>query len=463
MSKKHYDVIVIGSGGGSKITRPAAALGYKVAIIENGFLGGTCLNHGCIPSKMVIHPADMLAEFDEAYRFEFSDISKPKIKFEELITRVTTSITKDSNSIKPLYDNIDNITLYQESASFLDTHTLKVGKHTLTSDKIFIVAGARAHIPNIPGLKGTPYFTYKEALRNTTLPKKMIIVGGGYIAVELGYFYGMMGCEVSFLVRNRMIKNEDHEVIDAFEKEFSKRFAVHFKSKPLSVNYENNTFTVDIDSNGNRKQLQADALFIATGVTPNTDTLNVHKAGINVDEKGFIPVNNKFETNCKHIWAFGDIIGEHLFRHAANYQGEYLFNHVFKNQVAPIKYPPMPHAIFTNPQVAGVGPTENELKEKNIDYVVGKNDYNQSAMGMALLSNHGFAKLLFDKQTHQLLAAHIIGKEASNMIHMAIAYIKMKATLEDMLDTIYIHPALPEIVRNAVRKAHQELLKCEPS
>jgi dihydrolipoamide dehydrogenase len=166
------------------------------------------------------------------------------------------------------------------------------------------------------------------------------------------------------------------------------------------------------------------------------------------------------ETNVDGVYALGDCVGNYYFRHSVNFEGEYLFDRLFGAKPrSPIVYPPVPYAVFTHPQVAGVGKTEDDLKKEGVDYFAGVNPYKSSAMGMALLSESGFCKLLFDRKTKRLLGAHIIGDEASNMIHMPIAYMNMNATLDDMLRTIYIHPALPEIVRNTARKAKTALDK----
>ena len=195
-------------------------------------------------------------------------------------------------------------------------------------------------------------------------------------------------------------------------------------------------------------------MLIATGITPNTDTLDLINTDIELAPGNFIRTNDHLETNIKGIYALGDCNGRYFFRHSVNFEGEYLFDQIFNNKPrAPIVYPPVPHAVFTDPQVAGVGMTEEQLIKGNVPYVIGLNHYKNSAMGMALLSESGFCKILFCKKSKKILGAHIIGAEASNMIHMLIAMMNMNGTLDDLLRMIYIHPALPEIVRNAARKA----------
>jgi mycothione reductase len=459
---KNYDLIVIGGGGGTKLVSPPAALGLKVAVIEKEALGGTCLNRGCIPSKMLIHPADVAAEIDDAHRINLK-VGKYSIDWSTLVRRVNRDVTRDSKSIGKAYNKNKNIDYYHHQAKFISNKVLEVNGKKITAKKIFIATGARPRIPNIPGLEGTPFMTSTEALRNTKQPKKMIVIGGGYIGAELGHFYGSLGTEVHVLVRNKMVNREDGEIINEFEKQFSKRYKTHFGINTKEVQYKNNKFTVIIEKrNGKRERLKADALLVATGVVPNSDTLSIENSGIKVDKRGFIKVNKFLETAAKDVYALGDVVGNFLFRHSVNFEGEYLFDRLYiSKKRRPIKYPPMPHAIFSHPQIGGVGFTEDELikngKKAGKDYVVGRNNYINSAMGSALRSDHGFVKLIFDAKNQKLIGAHIIGPEASNMIHIAIAFMTARATLNDVLGIIYVHPALPEILRNAARKAKAKL------
>lgn len=455
---KQYDVIVIGSGGGTKLVRPVAKLGKKVAIIEKGPLGGTCLNRGCIPSKMLLHTAQLASLIRDSERFEIY-VGGFMVDFSHLIDRVSSTIDQESASIAPHYENESNIDSYYEAASFIDKTTLQVGDEQITGEKIFLAVGARAAIPKIPGLEKTPYMTYADALRRREQPKKIIIIGGGFIATELGYFYAALGTKTEFLVRSQLLKNEDEEIQKTFQEAFAKQVTLRTKCEFKKVEHENGIFSVHyINQDGKEEQSQADALLVATGIQPWTDSLNLKATNIKCNSKGYIIVDNHLQTTQKNVWAFGDCVGNFLFRHSANFEGEYLFQTLFANPSdTPIQYRAMPHAVFTHPEIASVGKTEQELKKEKVDYIIGKNTYASSARGMALMPHTGFVKLLFEKKSLKLLGAHIIGEEASNMIHMLITLIQMNGTLHDLLDIVYIHPALPEIVRNAARKAFQQI------
>ena len=439
---KQYDLIVIGSGGGNKISTPASSLGYKCAIIEKWKWGGTCLNRGCIPSKMLIHPANVSMLIQESKKLGINANIK-SIAFKNIITRINSTVGKDSRSIPKWYDSKKNIDYYHGHAKFISDKIVEVNGKKLTAKRIYIATGAKPNIPPIPGLKDTPYMTSTEALRNKKLPKKLIVIGGGYIACELGYAYSALGSDVTFLVRGELLAREDVDIKKEFSKAFCKQQKVKFV-KTQNVEYKNKQFIVTTD----KGKVKGDGLLVATGIKPKTDNLGLENTNIKTN-RGFIKVNKYLETSVKNVFALGDCVGNFMFRHSVNFEGEYLFDSLKKKK--PIKYPPMPHAVFTHPEIGSVGMTEQQLIDKKIPYYVGMNKYISSAMGMARVSDYGLVKLIFHKKTNKLIGAHIVGEEASNMIHQLIYAMTFNATRDDLLKMIYIHPALPEIVRNAVR------------
>ena len=328
---KKYDVIVIGSGGGSKITRPAANLGYNVAIIEKDQLGGTCLNRGCIPSKMLIHPADIIRELQDANRFDLTIDTSFKFDAKKFVSDVNKEINEESQSIEPLYEAHKNVTYYNDTASFEKDYVLRVGDHTITAPKIFIAAGARPNIPNYKGLQNTPYWTSTEALKATSLPKSLIIFGGGYIACELGHYFSALGVKVTFLLRSELIFSHDDDIKYEFTRMVRRYSDVIEFAVVNEVSYKENCFSVFFtDKDGGSKTLQANQLLVATGIIPNSDTLSLENTSIECDENGYINVNDYLETASKGIYSFGDIIGKYFFRHTANFEGQYLFDTVFK-------------------------------------------------------------------------------------------------------------------------------------
>ena len=423
-----FDLIVIGSGGGANLVSLAYELGYTVALIEEWKLGGTCLNRGCIPSKMLIHPANVSRIIQEAEKFYIKAYQK-SINFPQILKRINKTTDTESNDIKEWYqEKRKGLAFYSGHARFISNRIIEVQGEKITAEKIVIATGARSSIPLIPGLKGTPYLTSMEAL----------------------------GSEVHLLVRDRaLLTREDGEISKNFTEAFSRRYQVHFWTVTEKVEYKKKKFTLYLkDAEGKKSKISGDGLLMATGVMPNSDKLGLENTNISVNEKGFIKVNEYLETAVPGVYSLGDVVGNYMFRHSVNFESQFLFQALFGKQRKPIQYPPMPHAVFTNPEVGSVGMTEEELQKKNISYVVGKNEYRKSAMGEARLSSkEEFVKLLFHKQTRKLLGAHILGEEASTMIHQLIYAMTFGATAEDLLKMIYIHPALPEVIKKAAEKA----------
>ena len=454
-----YDVIVIGSGGGTKLVGPAVDAGLKVALIEKDRVGGTCLNRGCIPSKMLIYPAEIAEMVRQAARFGLHNTGAADADMGAIVRRINAAIDGQSASLRNLYAKHPGVDFYPYKARFAGAHVLEVNGERLTADRIFVAVGARPQIPDIPGLAGTPYMTSTEALRNETLPRSLVVVGAGYIAAELGYAYGAFGTDVHFVVRSRFLRGEDRAVSDEFERLFSRVHTVHKGFTLQSVAHGAGGFTIELSGPADaRRTLHADALLLATGVVPDTDGLGLDAAGVETDGGGYIRVDDRLRTTAEGVYALGDCIGRYFYRHTVNSEGEYLARSaILVATDAPLDYGPVPRAIFTHPQIAAVGQTEEEARAAGADYVVGQAAYAESTPGMARMAEHGFVKILVERESRRLLGCHIIGSEASDMIHILVVTMKMKGGLDDLLDLIFVHPALPEVVRDAARDARAKL------
>lgn len=453
-----YDAIVIGSGGGVKIALPAAAMELRVAFVESRQAGGTCLNRGCIPSKMLIYPAEQAAAMRDTARLNIGGAVDPIVDFAALVERTCVTVDGISAQLQSRFENTRNLDYYPARARFVDDKTVEVDGEMLTAERIFIATGSRPAIPDIEGLADTPYMTSEDALRRTELPERLVVIGASYIAVELGGAYGAAGSPVAFIVRSNLLRREDREISEEFRRVFSRHHILHEGVHPRRVEHRDGTFAIYCEArDGSRSTVTGDALLIATGVVPETADLGLENTRI-ATRDGFICVDEHLETAVGGVYALGDVVGNYLFRHSVNYEGEYLMRAVFGNGPRrPIDYGPVPHAIFAHPEVAGVGLTEEEVRAAGTRYVVGKATYADSTPGLARVSDHGLVKVLFDADSGRLIGAHIVGDEASNMIHLFIAMMKMGGTLDDLLDMIFVHPALPEVARDAVRDARDGL------
>lgn len=453
MSTKNYDLIVIGSGAGLNVASFAHEnYSWKVALIEPGPLGGTCLNRGCIPSKIIIHAADVAEEIRGAERFGIKARIE-SIDFAAVTNRASHSIDDDSAQIEQGIRETEGMDLYKVEGSFVDEHTLKVGGEEISGERILIAAGARPFVPPIDGIGNVDYMTSTEALRQTKQPKSMIVIGGGYIAAELGHFYGALGTKVTIVEMSPMLINrEDGEISREFTRIFSEKHSVILgvKAKKISQNSDGAKVVTIEMSGGQEVSLEGEALLMAVGIKPNTDLLKVENAGIEIDKRGYIVVDEYMQTKKPHIWAIGDITGIAPFRHAANWQAQFVAQNIKGEGKVKVDHSVMPHAIFSSPQVAGVGLTEEQAGEKGIKYKVSKYYYKNTGMGFAMAEVDGFVKFILDPTDDKILGCHILGPQASILVHEVVPIMAAGGTASVIRNAIHIHPALSEVIRRAL-------------
>ena len=449
-----FDLIVIGSGAGLDVANAAARRGMLVAIVEKDKMGGTCLNRGCIPSKLLIHSADVAEVVRRADLFGIH-IGKFSVDFEKIVGRVIDLIDSDSNNIRETLDRSENPRLFPQQCKFVDKKTLLVGEEKITSNNILLAIGTRPTIPKIKGLDTTNYATSDQALRFNKQPRVLTIIGGGYIAAELGHFFGSLGTKINIIQRRkRLIPNEDEEISQRFTEIFSDKYNVYLRYLPELVTNNNGLFIVNAKSSDTNKHLEiaSDQLLIATGREPNSDTLDLSKTGVEVNKDGFIKVDRTLATNVGGIFALGDIIGRYQFRHSANLEAQYAFYNILnQSKKIEVNYRAMPHAIFSSPQVAGVGYTEQELKKASKNgYIKSIYRYFDTAMGKALDDREGFVKFLVSKKDRKIIGCHIIGSHASVLIHEVLVAMKCgDGTIDGISKTVHIHPALSEVISRA--------------
>src|SRR3989338_826070 len=445
-----FDLIVIGAGSGLNVSSAAAERGMKVAIVEKGPMGGTCLNRGCIPSKILIESADVAEIIKKSKLFGINSKIN-SVDFKKITGRASRIVDEDARKIEEGIRADKDTTLFKSEAKFVGERTLTVGSETIKGDKIIIAAGTRPLIPKIEGLSEVDYITSDEALRLKKQPKIMTILGWGYIAAELAHFFGSLGTKVSIIQRGPLLlPNEDGEIAKTFTSLFSKKYNVVLNHNAVKVEKKNQKFLVTAQGKNHNKKLVSNHLLVAAGRISNADALDVQKTNVKVDDKGYVVTNEYLETTAKNIWALGDIIGKYLFKHSANLEAQHVFNNAILGKKFKIDYLAMPHAVFSSPQIAGVGLREQDLIDKKVDYVVGKYHYKQTGMGIAIQDNEGYVKILADKKTRKILGCHIIGTDASTLIHEVVVAMRAGLTADSIREAVHIHPALSEVVQRAV-------------
>ncbi|MCW3982239.1 MAG: dihydrolipoyl dehydrogenase [Candidatus Bathyarchaeota archaeon] len=454
---KEYDLISIGTGSAMSIVSVMIQENpqMKVAVIDKDEPGGICLTRGCIPSKLLLYPAELVRMIGEAEELGL-DVTIEKKDFSRVMERMRALIYKDIDMIRQGLSHSENVDYYPTVAEFVSPYTLKVGDETITSKMIFLCTGSKPMIPPVKGLDEVGYLTSDTLLKMNRLPESVAIVGGGYIAAEYGHFLSAMGSKVTIIGRNpQFLKQEEPEVSALAKRELEKYMAiltnheVHEAEKTSTG--KKRLIAVDRES-GEKTVITADEILVATGRGPNTDILHLEKAGIATDNRGWIIVNEHLETSQPNIWAFGDANGRHLFKHAANYESTVIYYNAVLKKTITADYHAIPHAVFTYPEIGSVGLKEKETVEKYGEdkVLVGMYRYEDTAKGEAMGVKDYFVKVIVEKETLKILGAHIIGPYASVLIQEIINLMYTpEQSAKPIINGMHIHPALNEVVERA--------------
>ncbi|AKG53323.1 hypothetical protein DGWBC_0646 [Dehalogenimonas sp. WBC-2] len=448
---KEYDVIVIGSGAGLDILDVAVEHGLKSALIDKGPAGGTCLNVGCIPSKMLIFPADRITEIREAAKLGIAAEIK-YIDFGVIMRRMHKVVDTDRKQIKKYLSESKELDFYDETAEFIGEYMLKVGSETIKASQIYIATGTRPDIPPLQGLGKVDYLTNETLLKLTALPKSLVIIGGGYIGMEYAHFFEAMATEVTVLEMGpRLLPAEEPEISATLQRALARRMTIHTHSVAESVEQTPDGIVITFKhlATGQVSRLKAEKLLMATGRRSNADLLRVEKCGIKKDKHGFIRVNSQMETNKKGIYAIGDANGIEAFTHTAHAEAAVAAANGIHGQRKRMNYHASPHAVFTHPQVASVGLTEEEAVKK-YKIMVGRADFGDTALGTAMMEDEGFVKIILEQTSGKILGGHIIGPWASVLIQEIVNAMASGGGRDGIASGIHIHPALSEVVIKAL-------------
>ena len=446
---KEYDVIIVGGGSGLNVAEFALMHGLKVAVVHVPPIGGTCQNFGCIPSKMLVFPADRIMEITEAKKLGL-DVAVQYIDFPVIMERMRNIRAKEQEHELKAIHQVKNFTYYLGEGHFVEDYVIEVNGKTIRGKKFVLCTGARPLISSIKGIDAVDFLTNESVLNLKEKPESIIMIGGGYIAAEYGHFFSAMGTKVTILHRQeRLIPVEEPEISDLLKQEMEKRMTIQTNIDVIEVkkqNYEYFVIGKDIRS-GEEKHFTSKMIFVAAGRKSNADLLQVEKTGVEVDSRGFIKVNEYLETSKKNIWAFGDVIGKYMFKHVANREANLVSYNIVHDHKAKMEYHAIPYAVFSHPQIASVGLTEEQAKKK-YDVLVGKAMYSSVAMGIAMMEQKGFAKVILERESRRILGFHIIGPYATILIQEVINAMASGArTAEPVFQGLHIHPALPELIQ----------------
>jgi len=453
---KEYDIIAFGTGSAMNIVSPLLRDPHiKVAVIENEKAGGICLTRGCIPSKMLIYPAEIMHTIYRAKEF-FID-ARAKADADAILRYVQKEVDEESKMIERSLKSHPRIDYYPHTGKFVDDYTIDVGGKEIYGETILLCNGSKPFIPPIENLDSVGYITNREFFYSLKhVPRSIAIIGGGYVALELGYFMAMMGSEVHIIeMLPDILMTEEREARRLVFKELSKYMHFHLGYRAKEVRRSmGKKIVVAENKDGNILEVKAEEILVAAGRAPWNRETAVEKTGVKVDEKGWVVTDEFMRTTKDGIWACGDTNGKYMFKHVANYESEIVFYNAFGGRNVRVDYHAVPHAIFTNPQVAAVGMMEEEAK-KRYDILVGEYKYQDTAMGQAMKLRDYYVKVIVDRDTYRILGASIVGPEASILIQEIINLMYTRDQAGAMYRAMHIHPAMSEVVQRAFYNLHE--------
>ena len=459
-----FDVIVIGAGPAGYVSAiRAAQLGKQVAVIEKEYLGGVCLNVGCIPSKSLLKNA--------ALAYTLTNQAKDfGISFDNLKLDYAVAVKRSRQVSKRLTKGVEfllkknKITLYTGNAEFTAPDTLKVigadGEEQISSPNIIIATGARPFI--IPGIEvdGKQVVTYKEAILQETLPKSAVIVGAGAIGMEFATIWNSYGVPVTVVeMMDRIMPNEDPEVSDTLEKAINKHgIKTLTKTRVTKVEKLKTKLNVTVEGPEGEEKISADQVLLAASFVPNTDNLGLEKTGVKLDKHGFVEVDDRMATNIPGIWAIGDVTGKLMLAHAGMAMGMVCAEVIAGGSPEKLNFQNMPKATYCHPQVASFGLTEEAAKAAGYDVAVGKFNFQANGKALGLNDYAGWVKIVTDKKYGEILGAHMIGPEVTELLPELTLAQANELTAVEIGHNIHAHPTLSEVLHEAAKSVTGEAI-----
>jgi dihydrolipoamide dehydrogenase len=444
---RQYDVIVIGSGAGAMIVDEAVAKGLKVALVDKGPIGGTCLNLGCVPSKVLIYAADRIVEIQEAKKLGVVAEIKG-IDFGSIMERMRKSRLESQTYIRKGMGESEKLDFYEREGHFVEDYSMDVDGEKIRGKKIFIASGSRPVIPPIKGLESIDYLTNENALELTQRPDSLVIIGGGYVAVEYAHFFAAVGTRVTILeMLSRIAQSEEPEISELLEKEMKKRMDIYTNTQVEEIKKDGKGIIAVARDKATAKQMEfpAQRIMVAVGRRSNADLLKVESTGVELDKRGFIKVDEYLESTKKNIFAVGDADGQQMFTHVANREATVAWHNSTRKTKIKMDYTAAPHAVYSHPQIASVGLTEENAK-KDYHILVGRAKYSDTAKGEAMMEEEGFAKAIVDGHSGRILGFHIIGPYAPELIQEVVNAMATGGGVHNINDGMHIHPAMSELI-----------------
>lgn len=442
-----FDAIIIGTGqAGPSLASSLANNGYKTAVLEKGHLGGTCVNVGCTPTKAYVASARRAYIASNSEDLGISIEGNLKIDLKKIKARKDEMIKGSREGLKGMFTNNENITLIRGKASFVDNNTVEVDGKRYEADKIYINVGGRARIPE--GFENVSYLTNTSILELEEIPKHLVIVGGGYIGMEFAQVFKRFGSKVSILESgDQLLKREDDDIAEEIAEILKDSgIEVLLSSQCIGAEKDKDGIKVNYNCEAGEKSLDASHLLLATGRIPNTDVLGLENTDVEVDERGFIKVDNELKTTAETIWAMGDCNGEGAFTHTAYNDFQIVNSHLFEDRKRYLSDRFTCYAAFIDPPIARVGMNEKEIKAKGLKAKVAVRPMSKIARAKEMGETKGKLKIFIESESNKILGATFLGTGADEYIHTVIDQMYAGTPYTVIRDAIHIHPTISELI-----------------
>lgn len=462
MENRQYDLIIIGGGAGAFAAAiKANEVGAKTALVNAGLpLGGTCVNVGCVPSKTLLKIGEIAYYGNHGFKSISGNLT---VDFEKAVQEELELVDKmRHNKYVDVLSSLKNVTHYEGEARFISRNEIEVDGQKLHGEKFVIATGSTAMSLALDGIDKVDYITHIDALKLKKQPKTMVIVGAGPLGLEFAQMYHHFGTKVTILHKDQFVMpRTEPELSEGLQKYLEDEgIAIFINAKSKSVRKENNEIVVSFEINGKKQEARGEVLMFAAGKVPNTKDLDLEKSGVETNDRGAIKVNDDLRTTAEHIWAAGDVIDKPLrLETTAGKEGSIAVENALKDTNRTMDYSAVPYAVFTTPNLAGVGKTDEEAVGGELKCTCNTFSFEYVPKAAIINDTRGLIKIVADNNTHQVYGVHILGLDAADLIHEATMIVKNKMTLEDVIDTVHVFPTLSESIKLASQSFFKDVAK----
>lgn len=444
-----FDDVIIGAGqAGPSLASRLAKAGRKIAFVERKLFGGTCVNTGCTPTKTMIASAEVAQRARDGARFGVHVAGEVRVSLKEVNARADAIVAKSRDGLESMLTSLENCTVFRGTASFVSPHRLRIGDQEIEAERVFLNVGGRAVVPRLPGIDQVKVLTSSDMLHLEDVPQHLVVVGGGYIGLEFAQMFRRFGSEVTVVEMGPRLASHEDEDVSAMLADLMRKegVAVRLEAECIALSSDGHGVRVHVSCTDGDPETPGSHVLVATGRRPNTDDLNLQAAGVAVDQKGYVIVDDSLRTSAAHIWALGDCNGRGAFTHTAYNDYEIVAANVLDGEERRVSDRIQCHALYTDPPLAQMGMTEREARASGKKILIGKREMTRVSRALEKGESFGAMKVLVDADSKLILGASILGTGGDEVIHCILDVMYAKAPYTVLQRAVHIHPTVSELV-----------------